>query len=429
MAFSNGLLSMKNNRVRIPKHERIRVKLRERILNGNLTSGTKLPPDRELFKRFGVNRLTMVQALNGLVREGLIVRRRGDGTYVASRSNPPLIPGKHLRIGVLWHRSVLQERMLTTFQGWITRGVLDAWGLDAGQGEFPRANFDETTRAIWTSVERGVSVECIGESLESRQRHPEIAAIREGRFDGLICVGIIEEPWLKELLDLGIPTVLADFPTQRLTARADLAYVDPQLGYRAAVEHFHMLGKKRIFFVGSYIGESTPSPTMTPEEAHAHRAGRKRIDPDSYLRLSAFRQAMDEFGLPIQDNWIHYEWHDVEAVRQLAGTLIALPENERPEAVVCQSMAQAQFLAEAFAERGLWLETAGGSDRGSGTTAIAILINGKWVGETAAELMISRLVRPNRPPLRVGVPMVLEQRNAAPVREAALTVSHGGGVV
>jgi len=428
---------MKNNpthRTRIPKHERIRVKLRERILNGNLASGTKLPPDRELFKRFGVNRLTMVQALNGLVREGLIVRRRGDGTYVASRRNPPLIPGKHLRIGLLWHRSVLPDRMLSTFQGWITRGVLEAWGIDSTQGEFPRAGNNEATRAIWDSVERGVTVEAIGESLASRQRHPDIKAIRDGRFDGLICMSIIEEPWLNQVLDLGIPMVLADFPTQRLTARADLAYVDPQLGYRAAVEYFHGRGKKRIFFVCSYIGEGTPSPTMTAEEAHAFHGDKKRIDPDSYLRLSAYRQAMDEFGLPVQDNWIHYEWHGSEAVRALVQSLLNLPEKERPEAVVCQSRAQAQFLMEAFAERGLWLETAGGSEKPSSTLALSILINGKWVGETAAELMISRLVRPSRPPLRVGVPMQLEERKSETVSElttaaAGTKVQNGGALV
>src|SRR6185369_9072436 len=156
----------------------------------------------------------------------------------------------------------------------------------------------------WDSVERGVTVECIGEAMTSRVRHPDLDAVRDGRFDGLISMCVIEEPWLNQVLDLGIPTVLADFPTQRLTSRADLAYVDPQVGYRAAVEHFHAGNLKRIFFVGSFIGEPAPSATMSPEEAHAYRAGKKRIDPDSYLRLSAYRQAMDEFGLPVQDNWI-----------------------------------------------------------------------------------------------------------------------------
>jgi DNA-binding LacI/PurR family transcriptional regulator len=355
----------------------------------------------------------MVQALNGLVREGLIVRRRGDGTYVASQHNPPLIPGRHLRLGLLWQRSVLPERMLNTFQGWITRGILEAWGIDWTLGHWPRTDMDEPTRVTWDSVERGVTVECIGEAMTSRVRHPDLNAVRDGRFDGLISICVIEEPWLNQVLDLGIPTVLADFPTQRLTSRADLAYVDPQVGYRAAVEHFHAGNLKRIFFVGSFIGEPVPSATMSPEEAHAYRAGKKRIDPDSYLRLSAYRQAMDEFGLPVQDNWIHYEWHHRDSNHALAHSFLALPEKERPEAVVCHSLAQAQFLMEAFAERGLWLHAAGGGDRPSSTSAVSILINGKWLGETAAELMVSRLVRPTRPPLRVGVPMVLELGSSA----------------
>jgi DNA-binding LacI/PurR family transcriptional regulator len=417
---------MRNGHPRIPKHERIREKLRERILKGKLAAGTKLPPDRELFKSFGVNRLTMVQALNSLVREGLIVRRRGDGTYVASRSNPPLIPGRHLRLGLLWSHSVLPDRMMKTFPGWITRGVLETWGLDPTEGEWPHVSPNDQTRAVWQSVERGVTVECLGESLASRQRHPLLSAVRDGNFDGLICLSIIEEPWLNQVLDLGIPTVLADFPTSRLTARADLAYVDPQFGFRSAVEHFAKRGLKRIFFVGSHIGVGTPSPTMTPEEAHASRAGKYRIDPDSFLRLSAYRQAMDEFSLPVQDNWIHYQSHDAPAVKDLARSWIALPEDQRPQAVVCHSLAQTQWLMEEFAERGLWLEGAGGSERPSSTAAISILINGKWVGETAAELIISRLSRPTRPPLRVGVPMQLEERKSEMVGALQSAVVMGG---
>jgi glucokinase len=48
--------------------------------------GDRLPSDAELCARFGVSRMTARQAVQLLATEGLLVRRRGDGTYVAPRA-------------------------------------------------------------------------------------------------------------------------------------------------------------------------------------------------------------------------------------------------------------------------------------------------------------------------------------------------------
>jgi len=49
--------------------------------------GGKLPGELQLAERIGVNRGTLQQALNILKQEGLIIRRRGSGTY----ANPYVI--------------------------------------------------------------------------------------------------------------------------------------------------------------------------------------------------------------------------------------------------------------------------------------------------------------------------------------------------
>lgn len=69
-------------RRRIP--EDVAGQLREAILDGQLQAGEKLPPERELAARFGVNRTSVRAALKLLEAQGLLVIRQGDGAIVQS---------------------------------------------------------------------------------------------------------------------------------------------------------------------------------------------------------------------------------------------------------------------------------------------------------------------------------------------------------
>ena len=53
------------------------------IRDGRLAPGTKLPPTRRSAKFFGVSRNTSAEIYSSLLMEGLVVTRRGAGTYVA----------------------------------------------------------------------------------------------------------------------------------------------------------------------------------------------------------------------------------------------------------------------------------------------------------------------------------------------------------
>ena len=52
-------------------------------LVGGLEIGTAIPPERRLAAELGVSRPTLRAAIEELVREGLLLRRHGSGTYVA----------------------------------------------------------------------------------------------------------------------------------------------------------------------------------------------------------------------------------------------------------------------------------------------------------------------------------------------------------
>lgn len=66
-----------------PLYHRLRVSLEEAILSGKLHHGDVLYPERVLADYAKVSRVTVRKAIDHLVREGLLVRRPGSGTFVA----------------------------------------------------------------------------------------------------------------------------------------------------------------------------------------------------------------------------------------------------------------------------------------------------------------------------------------------------------
>jgi len=66
-----------------PLYERTRQHVVDLIASGDYGPGARLPSESALAKQFGVHRLTARRALEELVREGVVVARKGSGTYVA----------------------------------------------------------------------------------------------------------------------------------------------------------------------------------------------------------------------------------------------------------------------------------------------------------------------------------------------------------
>lgn len=63
-------------------YEKIVDQIENRILNGNLEPGDKLPPEHELAKQFCVSRTSIREAMKALSQKGLIVVQPGRGTFV-----------------------------------------------------------------------------------------------------------------------------------------------------------------------------------------------------------------------------------------------------------------------------------------------------------------------------------------------------------
>lgn len=60
----------------------VRSELRRAIIEGEFAQGSKLPNEEQLRERFAVSRITLREAVRGLIEDGYVVRRQGSGTYV-----------------------------------------------------------------------------------------------------------------------------------------------------------------------------------------------------------------------------------------------------------------------------------------------------------------------------------------------------------
>ena len=101
--------------------------LRSAILEGRLASGARLPPTRRAKALLGVSRNTAAEVYDRLAQEGLLVARRGSGTYVAdavARRSGEARSAAAIRINPVWSDPAIEAD-------------IGFWGTSDGNGEGP----------------------------------------------------------------------------------------------------------------------------------------------------------------------------------------------------------------------------------------------------------------------------------------------------
>ena len=69
----------------LPLYQQLQRALREAIETRALAPDDALPAERQIASDLSISRITVRKAIDGLVEEGLLVRRQGSGNFVASR--------------------------------------------------------------------------------------------------------------------------------------------------------------------------------------------------------------------------------------------------------------------------------------------------------------------------------------------------------
>ncbi len=347
------------------KHRRIYSDILDRIQNGDLMPGQRLPTERELVDLYGVSRPTVAKALSRLQQEGIIDRRAGSGSYVAEISDPePAVESRYF--GLLIPKLGVTE-------------IFEP--ICARIAQLSRYN---NFHLLWS--------DSTAHKAASTAEHFEEACVRylDQKIDGLFFVPLELVPECREtnerivrrLVATGVPVVLLDSDYLPYPERSpfDLVGVDNiRAGYRAA-EHFLKQGAIRVDFV------------YRPFSAHTVES-----------RLNGCRLALAERGISMPTNWIHIgEPDDPDFVDRLM--------HSGAENLVCANDATAISLMHSLQKRP---ENVPGDVRVIGFDNVKFAEYARIplstfrqpcseLGEIAVELMMSRLQHPDRPAVTVS---------------------------
>lgn len=282
---------------RKPKHLEVLESLQQAIENQSFQVGDRLPGEHELVKQFQTSRPTIARALRELQHLGLIERRVGSGTYVRA----PQTAEKKRKLFGLLIPDLGQTEVLEPICGQLAREV-QAAGHGLLWGDFT----DVATRA------RKAEQAC----HSYVEQH--VAGVLFAPIELEEDAGQTNQHILDELTAARIPVVLIDRDVARFPERSpfDLVGIDNlRAGYLLA-RHLLDQGRRRIAF----LARPASAPTVD-------------------RRISGYREAMSDAGLPLQVNSVHLG--DPREPTFVRGLL-----ESKPDAVICANDITAALLLQ-----------------------------------------------------------------------------------
>jgi GntR family transcriptional regulator len=114
---------------------RLYLLLKERIKTGALRPGERLPGEPTLAARHHLSRVTIRRALDGLARDGLVIRQPGSGTYVQAGTQPPALVGdfSNMLQSLVAMGKATRVRLLAFSYVTPPLAIADALGLEPGE--------------------------------------------------------------------------------------------------------------------------------------------------------------------------------------------------------------------------------------------------------------------------------------------------------
>ncbi|MWV56260.1 GntR family transcriptional regulator [Streptococcus zhangguiae] len=92
--------------MKIPKYQQIQNDLRQQIISGKFENGDKFYTEAELTKLYSVSSITVIRAVNELVKDGYLVRQQGKGTFVSRSRKGKLVEFSDIEVFPLEQDSV-----------------------------------------------------------------------------------------------------------------------------------------------------------------------------------------------------------------------------------------------------------------------------------------------------------------------------------
>ena len=355
---------------KLPLHKEIYETLGAAIQNGEYRSGDRLPSEAELCKRFSASRITIAKAIQSLQQDGLVIRRPGSGSYVQT----PVATARY-QFGLL-----IPELGSTEIFEPICQGIMRCPLAKSHSLIWGHTSQDETGRedAALSLCRQFIAQQVTGvffaplEYTESKDR--------------------INHQIVAELRQAGIPIVLLDrcYYVYPMRSNLDRVGIDNHRASFLVTQHLWKQGARRIVFVA-----------------------RKRSASTILERISGYHFALRECGSEYEGGAHFGDAGDPEFVRQLLA-------EESPDAVVCGNDLTAARLMRTLIGLGVrvpeQVRLVSFDDVNYAkflpVPLTTIHQNCSQIGESAIELMLDRIKRPQRPGVDMLVPFELVVRES-----------------
>lgn len=244
----------------LPLYFQVYKSLLERIQRGEFPPGSFLPPERRLTEDYGVSRITIIKALDELAREQYIKRQQGRGTIVTDpteRTSTEVVQKQRRSIAFICH--VLDHPYL--FQ------ILMGIARTAARQQY--------NLQVISSYDTG----------DEEVRHIREAIARN--VDGIIIFphqGYHNASLYRELQQQHFPLVMVDRYYPQIDT--DCVIFDDEIAGYELAKYLLQRGRRRIAVISYFEVEAT----------------------SVNHRLSGYRRALQQWGLPYHDDLI---WLDV----------------------------------------------------------------------------------------------------------------------
>ncbi|HQE93559.1 MAG TPA: GntR family transcriptional regulator [Anaerolineae bacterium] len=273
----------------LPRYYQVYVSLEERIRSGEFKPGEALPSERQLVLDYGVSRITIVKALDLLVRDDLVERQHGRGNFVL----------EHPRVATGMENCRIAFCVPSPSESYILSILLGA-----------------TRVAMRHQIHLQIVV--IGDGPEEAK---QINALMADGIDGIILFSRsthLNAALYQKLQDKHYPFVMVDRYCPEVSTDK-VIFADEEAAYRLTEILIHQ-GHRRIAF-------------LTSSELFATSVRD---------RLHGYRRALEDHGLPYEERWVCQTIYEVlnlslESLEQFHGTyldFLTYLRQEAPTAVV-----------------------------------------------------------------------------------------------
>jgi DNA-binding LacI/PurR family transcriptional regulator len=281
--------------------------LRSRLLSGEFGAGDRVPSENELALRHSVSRPTAARALQELVREGLLERRVGSGSYVVDR-RPRGPAASHRTYGLLMP------------------GLGGTEILDPISKAIARISQDHGAIAFWSDPTARV------DAIAEIDRICQLYLYRG--VQGVFFAPLESDP-NRETENLRITRILK-------SAGIEVVLIDRDLVEFPGRSEFDLVGIDNFhagFQIGQHLIDVGRRQTCFLARPHAPST--------TDLRVAGAREAMRRAGIATGISWFESGAPtDDEFVRRLL-------DRHRPDAVICSNDLTAALLIQTFFRLGV----------------------------------------------------------------------------